>query len=145
MNTEELAELFLSQLQTRRFVGYRDSLHQICSEMSLPISAINFSPRLGFGILKTELMQLATFRFDQLFCTYPRLIEEALAITLKPVLANLSDNHWYHEKYRDFKRTVKLPESLIAQIYEDKRDLIKIFYPGLYDSLVHAAQAKYGY
>ena len=145
MSLEELTELFLSQLRSKKFVGYRDSLHQICSEMNQPVSAISFSPKLGFGSQETELMRLVTFRFDQLFATYPRLLEEALAIPLIPVLANLSDNHWYHEKYKDFKKCVKLPNSLIEQIYEDKRDLVNIFYPGLHDSLIVAAQAKYGY
>jgi hypothetical protein len=38
---------------------------------------------------------------------------------------------------------VKLPQQLITDIYTAKKDLIDIFYPGQFESLVGTAQARY--
>lgn len=144
MSIPELVQLFLSLLQSKTLVGYKDSLHQICSELNLPVSAIKFDPGQSYGRLEAESARLFTFRFDTLFESYPQILQQAIDIKLQPVSANRSYNHWYHEKFAMFRESAKFPRGLIANVYAAKKDLIDIFYPGHFDILVRTAQAKYG-
>lgn len=143
LSLTELAQLFVSELQTRTLIGYRESLHQLCQELSLPVSAVSFNPERAHGRLDSEWMQLITFRFDSLFASYPGVLQQALNTELRPVSSNRSSNHWYHETFAAFRESVKLPQQLIADVYTAKKDLIDIFYPGQFDTLVRTAQARY--
>jgi hypothetical protein len=144
LSIPELSNLFVSQLECKKLIGYRDSLHQLCREVDLPVSEVQFNSDRQHGRTKTRLMELITFRFDRIFSDYPRILELALNLKLHAVSTNKSSDHWYHQKYYAFKNAIKLPKTLIADIYEAKRDLIAIFYPGQFDSMVRKAESRYG-
>jgi len=143
LEIDELIDRFVAELRDGSLVGFRDSLHQICRETGMPTSNLNYSADRGYGAVETDLLTLYTFRFDDLFASFPEPLNRALRLSLLPRPANLGANKWYATKYADFKQRLRLPRELVESIYAAKQDLIDVFYPGRYADMLRAACQHY--
>ena len=90
---------------------------------------------------------LYLLRFD-LFLLDPASLLQRIAnaaITMsKPEFNNISANKNYGKRYAEFKESLKVPNNIIRSMYESRRKLIDIFYPGQFDSILSAKLSRYG-
>lgn len=144
LTVEDLMSAFVAELRANTLTGYRESLMELSAELSLDLNEMSFSKATGFGVHETDLAKIYLFRFDQLFAAYPAALEKAVGGPLRAAVKNVGSAKWYGSKYADFKARLRLPQELIAAVHEDKRQLIDLFYPGQYSSLLQAARDRYG-
>jgi len=140
---DELHQRFIAELKERTLIGLPDAMDEIARELSLPLSAFSFDPESGMGRYNTEALSLTMLRFDQLFSNFDRLLAEAIGKPLQQHNVNIGDQKWYREIYKEFKRTVRIPEDVIVDAYEHKKNLIELFYRGRYRALLQSALEKY--
>jgi len=143
LDLSEQMALFERELRQQTLVGYRDSLTEMAAELGLEWSTLHFSEREGCGRVETSDMEASLFRFDSLFADYPESMAQVVDLPLIPCSTNLSKHKWYSHKYADFKAALRLPANLIRNVYEDKRRLIDVFYPGRYDELLAVALGQH--
>lgn len=144
LTVEDLVAEFVAALRENTLTGYKESLEELSAELSLNLDELSFSKAQGHGVHEMDLAKIYLFRFDLLFADYPAALEKAVGVPLRAAVTNVGAAKWYGPKYADFKAQLKLPQELIAAVHEDKRQLIDLFYPGEYSSLLQAACDRYG-
>lgn len=143
LDVNELQSLFLKELRYGSLAGRHDSLHELCSEHGLEVTALPFDVKAGFGIFEDALVRMHLFRFDLLFTDLTGLLEEALNVRVSPKTANFSPDKWYWQKLQEFKSTLAIPPDLIKLIHASKKDLIDLFYPDRYQEILNDQLARY--
>lgn len=140
---DELHQRFVTELRERTLIGLPDAMDEIASEVSLPLSAFSFDAGPGIGRVNTETLSLTMLRFDQLFASFDRLLAEAVGKPLQQHNVNMGDQKWYSEIYREFKRTVRIPEDVLVDVYKHKKKLIELFYPGRHRAMLESVIGIY--
>jgi hypothetical protein len=141
----ELQEQFLNEVCNLMLVGQRESIDDLCVELGIRITDLNFNLEQDFGLLELPTCRLFTLRFDRLF---PDQQFEALMseITGRPIAIyrwNISSAKWYSDRYAQFNESLIIPEETIRAIYHSKRELLDLFYPGQFEAMLSTAIAKY--
>jgi hypothetical protein len=140
----QLHEKFISELRSQSLIGFTESMHEITTELQISIQDFPYNNEKQFGIFETQLMRLFFFRFDVLFGNLERFLAEVTGKNVVIETANLSELKWYVEIYSEFKKTLEIPDEIIMDVYNSKRDLIDLFYSGDYDSALNYALERYG-
>ena len=143
LNVDELQQLFLGELRDGSLAGRHDSLHELCGELGLEVTALPFDVTSGFGTFENDLVRLHLFRFDLLFVQLASLLEEALNVPVSPKTANFSPDKWYWQKFQEFASTLTAQPDLIKTIHAPKKDLIDVFYPDRYQEILNEHLARY--
>lgn len=141
-SVNQLQQRFAQQLSDGSLAGYKESLHEICEELSLQPASLCYDQKQGYGVHETSNAKLVLFRFDQLFRRYPDLLENATGLrNLQIRKRNIGIDQWYQPIRAEFMKTLILPEDLVSRVCQEKRNLIDIFYPGEYDDItIHYQQ-----
>jgi hypothetical protein len=134
-----LNSLLVSDIASRKLTGYRDSLHELCQILKIDPMALQTEPYKGPYRVDHELADITLARFSDLFKDSLKNIFALSGASVQNICeANISGNKWYSTKYEKFKAGVFIPENVIQQTYLDRKDLIEVFYPGLFDELLEA-------
>ena len=140
----ELQRMFIEQVATQSLPGYHESLHELCDEIAVTTGDLSFDLERGVGSFETDRIKLTLFRFDQLFGSFPDLLDSAMGRKFSAQLANMNEKQWYKPIQDEFKASLKIPTDVIEGLHATKRDLIELFYPGQYEDIVAAAISRYG-
>lgn len=138
-----LQKEFVSELRTRSLIGLEESLHVICREVPIEIGELKFDQEKQYGLFETGPIRLHLMRFDTLINDFESKIANITGRKTKIQKRNDSSSKWYKNIYSRFKQTINVPTDVIFEVYETKRDLIDLFFPGQFDSLLGGALAKY--
>ncbi|MEZ5465142.1 MAG: hypothetical protein R3F22_07985 [Lysobacteraceae bacterium] len=140
---EHLQDQLVAELETRSLIGYRESVDAICDDLELTPGELKFDASHLSTLNSTPHADLHLCRFDHIVqCIAPTLSR----ITGRPVEqldANVSESKWYAEKYRRFKETLRLPGRLIRDIYDEKAELLSLFYPRLEKETLNLVLRRY--
>jgi len=143
---KELQEYFIYLLDSQSLAGRHESIDEICKELNIDVADLNYNAEKQYGLIEMDYCRLFIFRFDILI--YRGRLNYLLSkITEKPVKqknANVSTFKWYGDIFSEFKGSIKLPHSTIIQVYERKRNIINLLYPGEYAARLAVALEKYG-
>jgi len=141
----ELNRAFVSDLSETSLVGYKESIHQIFSIFKLNPVDIGAGATEHSFCVEHELADIHFFRFDELFKDLNAILSSSLRIEVKETISrNISSEKWYSSKFKDFKRRVRMPISIIEKTYCYRRSLIEMYYPGSYNSLLEKDCEIYG-
>lgn len=126
---EQIVDDCLRQIKNRTLPGYTESIHEMCQLMSIPLSDINYDKTKLFSVYENDRVIIYFFRFDTFINNSVELIRQ---ITGKQNIiyneSNLSENHWYSQKYKLTKQIFEIPEELKKQIVSDNKNLLDLFY-----------------
>ncbi len=56
----------------------------------------------------------------------------------------MSGAKWYAEDYARFERSLRMPADLIRTIYQSRKALVELFYPGEYETMLAARVKQFG-
>lgn len=143
---DQLQRMFIDEVTTRRLTGMRESIDELCRELSIAVSDLAFDADRQYGLTDLGDCRLTLFRFDTLI-SENRLEELFAEATGRPIVrhdANRTRAKWYRGIFSAFKESLRLPAETIAGMYEPKRHLIDLMYPHGYDSLLARAREQYG-
>lgn len=145
---KELQARLINELisQTHVNAGMLESLDQFCSELNIDMSDLHYDTEKQHGLVEMDHCKLFVLRFDTLINEngLERILSEVTGQPVTQINANLSSSKWYYKIYTEFKTSFKIPRNKIIHIYESKRALLDVFYPGEYDGLLNKALEKYG-
>lgn len=142
MTREELNGLFCRYCE--QIDGWGESIPLICHELGINIADLVFSHRERIGTNHFDDCRLFLMRFDLMLPCFGDLLQR---IAGKPIAireANLSGAKWYAEDYARFERSLQMPADLIRSIYESRKTLIELFYPGEYEAMLEARIEQFG-
>lgn len=143
---DQLQSMFLEEVMSRRLAGMRESIDELCGELSVAVSDLAFDTERQCGLTELGGCRLALFRFDSLI--YENRLESLLAeATGRPIVrhdANRTEVKWYRDIFAAFKNSLRLPAEAITSMYEPKKHLIDLMYPDGYESMLARAHDKYG-
>lgn len=149
IRTHSVADLqtrFIDELHRRTVPGMPESIDEMCHGLGVDVAALRYDTVEHRGVVELPSCRLVLFRFDALI--YGNRLESLLTdVTGKPIAkhdANVSATKWYAKKFAEFKATLRIPRNALIDVYEAKRHLIDLFYPGEYESLLAGVLAKYG-
>jgi hypothetical protein len=148
LTVQELQERFVNDVDSRAWHGLHESIDEICSELNIGITDLNYDVERRYGLVEMDDCRLFIFRFDVLTDGNVKYLlsqvtgRASAEITQKDT--NLGSDTWYRDKYAEFKASLKMPQSMIRKIYEARRDMISLLYPGEYDRLLSEALERYG-
>ena len=145
-STEELLKIFRNELDSGTLDGRQESIYEICSELNLAISDLQYDPAKMFGIVETDHCTLHLLRFDILI-RENRLQALLSQITGKSIVQyddNVSGSKWYYDRLKEFRESLRLPRRTIVACYKTRSRLFDLFYPGEYDTLLSRALVRYG-
>ncbi len=143
LKTKELQEKYIAELRDKSLIGFHESLHEIFEELQISADDLNYDKEKQFGVFENRFIKLFFFEFDTLFNNFEHLLQE---ITQHPIAkndSNISEAKWYGKKYADFKSSLVIPEDIITEVYQAKRDLINLFYDKQFDNKLSQALTKY--
>ena len=104
--------------------------------------AFSHDERLGINDLVD--CRVCLMRFDLML---PCLADLLQRIAGRPVAireANMSGGKWYAEDYARFERSLRMPADLIRTIYQSRKALVELFYPGEYETMLAARVKQFG-
>ncbi len=124
--------------------GVIESLDLICDIYDIQQNEICFLEEKIFTKNEFPNIDLFVSRFDILKYNFS---EGVSAITGRPVVEkihNAAPQKWYFKKNEEFRNNVQLPNVFIRNIYNSRRALSEIFYPGLFDDILNKTCERYG-
>jgi hypothetical protein len=141
----ELQNTFIHELHNQTLAGFRESIHELCEELKIPLAELHYCTEEEIGIVEKSCWKLFLFRFDKLI-REGGLERHLSTVTGKPIKqhdANMSTSKWYRDIYATFKASLKIPRKTIIDIYESKRSIFCLMYPGQYDDMLSDALLRY--
>ena len=141
---KQLQEKYISELRDHSLIGFHESIHDICRELSVRTDNLEYSNTKRFGLFETELIRLFLFRFDILFDNFNHLLTRVTDKNIIITNSNISNQKWYRKIYTEFKASLVIPDDVISEVYNQKQDLINLFYSNNYDSRLKQALVNYG-
>lgn len=124
--------------------GVNESLDLICDIYGIKQNEISFQEDKIFTKNEFPNIDLFVSRFDVLKDNFS---EGVSVITGHPVVEqihNVAPQKWYFKKYEEFRNNVQLPKVFIRNIYNSRRALSEVFYPGLFYNILNKACEQYG-
>lgn len=141
----DLQDVFLQEIQEQTLIGRRESIDEICLELGLEISDLDFDSSKEYGLMEMAHCCIYLFRFDILFGEgrFERIFSQMIGRSITKCDSNLSVGKWYRDTYLEFKNSLRIPPASIANVYESRKALIKLFYSGGYDYMLSKAFHRY--
>ena len=144
LTVNELREQFIAELEAKTLIGYSESIHEIAAALHL-----NFSDAMTIPDSHTRVMQLPTARiflsrFEPFFQKFEASLSRIMGDEITVKNSNQAEAKWYHEKYLDFRRGLRLPRDEIEETYLSKRDLIELFDEVPFKVMLGKVIATYG-
>ena len=139
---DEFASLLCSYIE--QVDGFGESIDTLMSELRTPIERLSFSANDGHGQATLDTVTLFLFRFDQLIADWGRLGVVAHGKPLRLMPTNIAADKPHAALYADFVRNFRLPQWHIEKVYQTRRHLIDLFYPGCYSALLGDAIRRHG-
>jgi hypothetical protein len=125
--------------------GYNDeSIFEICSELGIAPSGLRFDEDQMVGVNRLPGCIVYLLRFDQLISNTVSTLAKVIGREVVIHKSNLSGDKWYREKYIEFCRELRLPMATIKSVYEERRELIELFYPNRFQEQLDNAIERYG-
>jgi hypothetical protein len=118
-------------------------MHYIANELGKEVSEFSFDTEEKIGIYETKNLVLYLFRFDQLFSNFSDMFAKVTGAPLQVQNTNIGSDKWYKEIYEEFKSSLRMPGDVIESAYQEKNQLINLFYPGNYQALLDSVIKKY--
>ncbi|HUE45440.1 MAG TPA: hypothetical protein VMO81_04230 [Aestuariivirgaceae bacterium] len=143
VDSAELERLFYTFCN--KINGFGESIQTICDEMKVPVSDLFYSPQEIVCENHLDDCQLILMRFDLMIRDLQTLLERVTRSEINVKLGNISDEKWYAKEYRDFIGSLQMPVELIRSIYQRREQLMELFHPGEYSSIVDAKIRQYGH
>lgn len=140
-NFERIQERFWYYCATNDGMG--ESLQLPSEAFAIPQYSFHYDPTGIFCKNELDCIELYVVRFDLLKHDFQKGMENVLGHTLAPKLANVTDNKWYTSAYTDFRKRMKIPRIFLVNMYESRRDLCNVFYPGEYQALLQQRISRY--
>lgn len=126
---QQIVDDCLRQIKNRTLPGYTESIHELCRLLNIPLVDINYDKTKLFSVYENNRVIIYFFRFDNFINNSVEIIKQ---ITGKQNIiyneSNLSENHWYSEKYKLTKQIFEIPEELKKQIVCDNEYLLNLFF-----------------
>lgn len=141
---DQLQEKYIAELRSHSLIGFRESMHDIATELQIKTNDLIYDNEKKFGIFETKRIRLFFFRFDVLFNDLNGLLAKITQGDIIIKNANMSEGKWYRDIYSKFKASLVIPNDIVVEIYDLKRDLINLFYSGEYMSTLNEALIEYG-
>jgi hypothetical protein len=141
---KKLQEKFIFELNAKSLIGMRESIHHICNDLLINVDVLPYNMKRQFGLYETEHIKLYIFRFDVLFDNFETLLGLITNKNIEKIDANISTLKWYKDIYIEFKASLVVPFNIILEVYDLKRDIIKLLNAGNYKAVLNRALAKYG-
>ena len=138
----ELQDLFYQYCKV--VDGWGESVTDICNELDISIESLNFSEKDFIGLNETEDCFLYLLRFDLMLPYMANLLKFITGHEISLRVKNVSSAKSYAHKYIEFQKLIKMPRCGIAEIYESRKRLLDLFYPGQYESLLKEKIRRYG-
>ena len=123
--------------------GFGESLDLIGAELEIKVGELDFSSEKMLGDVELGNCQIFLIRFDQFVENFESLLGNVSGSQINSVQLNIGEQYWYGDKYRKFKKELKLPSEVISEIFQSRRHLIEMFYPGGFDSLLASVTNRY--
>lgn len=142
VGSSELEQLFYTFCD--KIDGFGESIQKISDELQVPISGLFYSPQDVVCENDLDNCKLILMRFDLMIQDLKSLLERVTCRDINIRSGNISDQKWYAEEYRKFVAALRMPTELIRAIYQRREQLMELFYPGDYDSIVDAKIRQYG-
>ncbi len=141
----QLQEIFIQHLRDRTLHGYDQSLDIICNELGVDVNGLSFDAEKMIGVNLSEKYQLFLMRFDLLLSNFDQVLKNTLGQDVGVSIHNLSKEKWYSDIYSRFKRDVKIPRDVIEDIYEERAELINLFYSDEAEKLLSNTLNRYSF
>lgn len=138
----ELADDFVAFVE--RFDGFGESLHILADELDLPVRSLRFSEASGIGHNDLPDCELVLGRFDRLTADFHAMTARMVGRPIELSTYNLREDQWYADRCREFEENLRLPATVVRQIYESRRALVEVFYPDRYDALLESSLTRFG-
>jgi hypothetical protein len=144
-----LNALLVSDLATKRLAGYKESLHQMFDILGIKpdtiVSQSSATSTRHFGLFYDHpLAEIHLLRFSDLFQDFPGQLQARMNTPItQPQSINISSRKWYASKYNEFKQAASLPKELIEETYHYRKELIELFYPDQFATLLSSDYQKY--
>ena len=137
----QLQEAFYEYCATHN--GFGESVEILCNELSIDPAQLVFDEAQAWGRTRLPACDLLLLRFDQLVRDFAPLLSSAVGRPITQIRKNLAENHWYASRYQSFRQSLPLPQRLVHEIYQSRRHLLDLFYPGRIDAMIEAAIERY--
>jgi len=121
-----------------------ESTAHICRELDISVDSLTYNPQIRYGVHETDRCKIFLFRFDILTKMLSGLLSTITETPIAEHRSNISADKWYADIYTEFIESLRLDHNAIKHVYECKRDLINLFYPNEYGSLLTTTLKKYG-
>ena len=140
-SVDELRDVFFGDYCGSR--NAEESLVELAAELHIPLGAMTFDAGRMLGQLEGAGYTVILLRFDLFAAHAPRILRDITGRDLSITNANLSEGKWYEAKYAEFRQRLRLPRSLVEQVYSGRRELIEIFDEAGYDGALARAIERY--
>ena len=141
---EDLQQQLINEINEKSLIGIEESIDQICDELQIDISDLNYDEEKKFGLYEHDYCKIYLLRFDEVTRNFTDLVSQ---ITGKKITehqyANQSADKWYNSIYAEFKKSLRIPPETINDIYNSRIALFNLFYPGKFAPLLNLALEKY--
>ena len=144
LTVDKLREQFIAELEDRSLIGFSESIHEIAAELRLNFREAMTTPERGIRVMQAPKVRVFLSRFEQFFQNLRASLKRVAGNEITVENSNQANAKWYREKYRDFRRGLKLPHAVIEGTYLQKRDLIELFYEEPFDAVLHRAIVLHG-
>jgi hypothetical protein len=124
--------------------GVSESLDLICHIYDIRQNEISFQEEKVFVKNEFEKIDLFVSRFDILKDNFADGVSVIAGRPVVERIHNATSQKWYYEKYEEFRSNMRLPEVFIRNIYNSRKTLNEVFYPGLFDAILNKTCARYG-
>jgi len=121
-----------------------ESLDLICDIYDINENEISFKAEEVFTRNEFSEIDLFVSRFDILKDNFSQGVSVIAGRPIVEQIHNVASEKWYIEKYKEFRINVRLPKVFIRNIYNSRKTLSEIFYPGLFDNILNEAYERYG-
>ncbi|MFO1104047.1 MAG: sulfotransferase domain-containing protein [Methylocystis sp.] len=121
-----------------------EALDLICDIYDIRQNEISFQAEEIFT--RNEFLKIDLFvsRFDILKDNFSQGASVLAGHPIDTQIHNVASQKWYVAKYEEFRNNVQLPNVFIRNIYNSRKALNEIFYPGLFDNILNKACERYG-
>ncbi|MFA6204992.1 MAG: sulfotransferase domain-containing protein [Methylocystis sp.] len=124
--------------------GVIESLDLICEIYDIQQNEISFQQEKIFTKNEFTNIDLFVSRFDILKDNFSEGVSAIIGRPVVEKIHNVARQKWYYKKYEEFRNNVQLPKVFIRNMYNSRRALIEIFYPGLFDTILNKTCERYG-
>ena len=121
-----------------------ESLDLICDIYDIQQHELSFKQANIFTMNAFQIIDLFVSRFDILKENFSEGVSVLAGRPVVEQIHNVASQKWYFQKYDEFRNNVHLPKVFIRNIYNSRRGLSDVFYPGLFDDILNKACERYG-